>query len=56
MSTTPGANDPPGVGSPVQTYLTELHGRLASLRDGVVASYIPELAKADPEWFAISAH
>jgi len=25
------------------------------IKDGKVAEYIPELAKADPNWFAISA-
>jgi len=39
--------------SPIQTYLAELHGRLAATRDGRLASYIPELAKANPEWFGI---
>ena len=39
--------------SPIQDYLQELHGRHASLRDGQVATYIPELAKASPDWFGI---
>ncbi|MGH7893417.1 MAG: glutaminase, partial [Candidatus Binatia bacterium] len=39
--------------SPVQSYLESLHARLASLDDGTVATYIPELAKADPAWFGI---
>jgi len=39
--------------SPIQTYLAELQGRLAATRDGRLASYIPELAKANPEWFGI---
>jgi len=42
-----------GLASPVRDYLERLHGRFASLREGVVASYIPELAHADPDWFAI---
>jgi glutaminase len=41
----------PTAPSPIQTYLGELHARYAGLRDGTVATYIPELAKADPEWF-----
>jgi len=41
------------VTSPIQDYLQELHTRHASLREGSVATYIPELAKADPEWFGI---
>ena len=32
--------------SPIQDYLQELHTRHATLRDGQVATYIPELAKA----------
>lgn len=39
--------------SPIQDYLQELHARYATLTDGQVATYIPELAKADPEWFGI---
>lgn len=33
--------------------LNELHLRYRDLRDGDVATYIPELAKANPDWFAI---
>jgi glutaminase len=39
--------------SPIQTYLETLHARLAGLDSGAVASYIPELTKADPAWFGI---
>jgi glutaminase len=39
--------------SPIQDYLDALHARLKDLRDGQVASYIPELGKADPELFGI---
>ncbi len=39
--------------SPVQTYLERLHARHAGLATGEVATYIPELGKADPDWFAI---
>ncbi len=38
---------------PFQTYLDALHARLSGMRDGDVASYIPELAKADPDAFGI---
>jgi glutaminase len=41
------------VKSPIQEYLERLHARYAELRDGAVATYIPELAKANPEWFGI---
>jgi len=40
--------------SPFQSYLARLHSDLAGLSDGNVADYIPELAKAAPEGFAIS--
>jgi len=43
----------PAVKSPIIDYLEELHVRHASLRDGQVATYIPELAKANPDWFGI---
>lgn len=39
--------------SPILDSITELHARHASLSDGEVATYIPELAKADPNWFGI---
>ena len=39
--------------SPIQTYLAELHGRLAGTDQGQLANYIPELAKADPKCFGI---
>ncbi len=39
--------------SPIQAYLEALHARCVELRDGEVATYIPELGKADPEWFGI---
>src|SRR5215475_15116950 len=39
---------------PLQLYLDALHERNNALREGEVATYIPELAKADPAWFGIS--
>src|SRR5471032_772146 len=39
--------------SPIQDFLGELHAEFASLNDGKVATYIPELAKANPDWFGI---
>lgn len=39
--------------SPVQDYLENLHSQLAGVSEGSVATYIPELAKADPHWFGI---
>mgnify|MGYP001822573927 CR=1 FL=1 len=37
--------------SPLQQYLEELHHKLKDYKQGEVASYIPELLLADPEWF-----
>jgi glutaminase len=39
--------------SPVQALLERLHRDHLEDRSGDVASYIPELAKADPDWFGI---
>jgi len=35
--------------SPFRAWLNELHARYRPLRDGVVAGYIPELARANPD-------
>jgi glutaminase len=40
--------------APIQNYLADLHRRLAGLNDGDLASYIPELTRADPNWFGIA--
>jgi glutaminase len=37
----------------IQHLIEEVHQRLSGLQDGKVADYIPELAKADPDDFAI---
>ncbi len=39
--------------APLRDTLRELHAKYQPLTDGKVADYIPELAKADPAWFAI---
>ena len=39
--------------SPIQRLLNTLHQRFASVSDGAVATYIPELARANPDWFGI---
>src|SRR5262245_36457257 len=44
---------PPRDSSPIQAYLATLHQKYAGLQEGTVATYIPELAKADPNWFGI---
>jgi glutaminase len=41
------------ISSPIHDYLQEIHTRHATLREGQVATYIPELAKANPDWFGI---
>lgn len=41
------------IASPLQAYLEELHHTYQPLREGAVADYIPELAKANPDWFGI---
>ena len=38
---------------PVLEDLEQLHREIAVVTDGEVATYIPELAKADPKWFGI---
>jgi glutaminase len=50
----PMADVAPQVESPIQAFLEQLHDRHARLRTGRVATYIPELAKADPDWFGIA--
>ena len=40
--------------SPIQSYLKNLLDQLTGLSTGQVASYIPELTKANPDWFGIS--
>jgi len=40
--------------SPLQAYLHELHRSLIGYTEGAVASYIPELLRADPNWFGIA--
>jgi len=41
------------ISSPIQNYLQRLHSKYAQLREGTVASYIPELSTANPDWFGI---
>jgi glutaminase len=44
---------PAACSSPVLDFLTQIHREFAGVTDGNVATYIPELAKADPKWFGI---
>src|SRR5204863_3573849 len=39
--------------SPVLDHLEQLHRECAAITEGRVATYIPELAKANPNWFGI---
>ncbi|MEP6669840.1 MAG: glutaminase A [Chthoniobacter sp.] len=39
--------------SPISDQLEELHRTFSSIGEGAVATYIPELAKANPNWFGI---
>lgn len=41
-------------GSPFEDYLAQIHADLKGVDGGAVADYIPELAKAPPDGFAIS--
>jgi glutaminase len=43
----------PVCSSPISDYLSHLHTEFSGLRDGKIATYIPELAKADANWFGI---
>jgi glutaminase len=45
--------NPEAAASPIQAYLQRLLKRCADIGGGRVASYIPELAKADPGWCGI---
>ncbi len=40
--------------SPVQRYLDRLYDSLLAIKGGEVASYIPELTRADPSWLGIA--
>lgn len=38
----------------LHTYLQSLHQKYAEVKDGNLADYIPELTKANPDWFGIA--
>jgi len=48
-----GCDVPAAARGPVHAYLDALHARLKALDGGTVATYIPELGRADPDWFSI---
>ncbi|MGB0745330.1 MAG: glutaminase, partial [Opitutales bacterium] len=39
--------------SPIQKIIENLHKEISANKAGEVANYIPELGKANPEWFGI---
>ncbi|MBI1367458.1 MAG: glutaminase A [Planctomycetes bacterium] len=39
--------------SPLRAKLSEIHRKYAAVNDGALADYIPELTKANPDWFGI---
>jgi glutaminase len=43
-----------GEAHPLESYLAGLHRKHAGCSEGTVASYIPDLMKADPSWFGIA--
>ncbi|MEO8456550.1 MAG: glutaminase A [Chloroflexota bacterium] len=47
-------NSENGLLPPVQRLLNELHASYAGVAEGNVATYIPELSLANPEWFGIA--
>jgi glutaminase len=44
----------PKIVSPILDFLQELYQKCAAEQSGAVATYIPELAKANPDWFGIA--
>lgn len=38
----------------LHTYLQSLHQKFSKIKDGNLADYIPELTKANPDWFGIT--
>src|SRR6516165_7175985 len=50
-----GGSLPPSAAlSPLQRFLSDCHAKLRDDMSGVVADYIPELRKADPDHFGVS--
>ena len=47
-------NGVPKIVSPINDFLEELYRECGADNSGEVATYIPELAKANPDWFGIS--
>ena len=53
-ATRPRLPKPIALESPVQSLLREVHAKYLAINEGTVASYIPELARADPNQFGIA--
>ena len=53
MLKTPSSESLAAGDSPILEYLSDLHREIAKIREGAVATYIPDLARADPDWFGI---
>lgn len=53
ISTSPELTAECAPASPILRYLQQLHQEISANRDGSVATYIPELARANPDWFGI---
>jgi glutaminase len=47
------SQNPSTISSPIIDQLLELHREYSQVTDGEVATYIPELGKANPDWFGI---
>src|SRR5215831_1860574 len=41
-------------GGPIDQYLADLYDRTRAVKGGTIATYIPELAKVDPDAFGIA--
>lgn len=54
MTQVPNAAAVPAMTSPIERHLRELHERYLHVLDGEVATYIPELARVDPDLFGIA--
>jgi len=45
---------PIDISSPIQDFLERVYRDCAAVKDGEVATYIPELSKANPDWFGLA--
>lgn len=54
MEETVGSDGPAKAPGPIDQYLADLHARLSAVTEGEIATYIPELARVDPDAFGIA--